>query len=471
MVSGKGTIADNLRKMTSNWKNVIAIFHYSIGHLAALKEDGTILPDTAEMKEPAVAAKNIIAIAKNSNGPVYLQADGTVIATKSYSGWGGQRTEGYVVRGLKDVVAIYTGEHEFAALSEDGFFRVYDDYRNSTYEINKDGPLFSSYKDYYNEIKNQEQKRSEDAELKNKKKEAESAAKSARREKKAGKGKGFLILLLLVAALSGGFYYIQNYVPADKLPPFVAEFVTKISSLTDQISIPKKPAATQTISTTKPEATATPVQQQNNYAVQTEEKIDFSPFINSEKYKFEYYSDDASAVIRGNLSQKERAFQPSYKQGGYYSYTFFDILIPFSDTNPLYIPRLWFFCYPAEFHNFTGVTITVDGIDYEFSDVSLPEYKKQFEKGMQEELLLIFNESNKVFLDAILKIAEEYRRNDYKGLDDFSLNIVLHGDDDVPGKLDSGFLQSFFAMMDVWEILGQGKPLNSPEGSMMRISK
>ena len=158
VVSGRGNLADNLRKMTSGWKDIIAIFPYNTWYIAALKKDGTVLPDIPEFKEPASSAKNIIAVAKNTNGPVFLQADGTVIATKSCSltGWGGKKTEGYSVSGLKNVIAVYTGKHHFAALCEDGMLREYDHYNNSLYELNKGAPIFRSYKDYWNEVKEKE---------------------------------------------------------------------------------------------------------------------------------------------------------------------------------------------------------------------------------------------------------------------------------------------------------------------------
>ena len=158
VISGEGNIADNLRKIYSGQKDILAIFPYSTWHVAALKADGTILPDIAEMKEPAMAAKNIVAIARNTHGPVFLQADGTVVATKDcIGGWGGQKTEGYPVKPLKKVVALYTGEHDVAALCEDGMFQVYDQYRDSIYALNKGEPLFRSYREYYNEIKRKEQ--------------------------------------------------------------------------------------------------------------------------------------------------------------------------------------------------------------------------------------------------------------------------------------------------------------------------
>ena len=158
VISGTGNIGDSLRNMFSGQKDILAIFPYDTWRFAALKADGTILPDIAELKEPATAAKNVVAIAKNSNGPVFLQADGTVVATRDRSGgWGGQKTEGYPVSALKNVVAVYTGPSDFAALSEDGYFRVYDDYRDSAYALNKDSPIFKSYKEYRRDIRQQEQ--------------------------------------------------------------------------------------------------------------------------------------------------------------------------------------------------------------------------------------------------------------------------------------------------------------------------
>ena len=157
VISGTGNIADNLRKVYSGQKDILAIFPYDTWHFTALKADGTILPDIAELKEPAMAAKNVVSIAKCSDGPVFLQADGTVIATKNrIGGWGGQRTEGYPVERLKNVVAVYTGQHEFAALCEDGVFRVYNNYRNEIYALNQGEPLFRSYREYYNEIRQKE---------------------------------------------------------------------------------------------------------------------------------------------------------------------------------------------------------------------------------------------------------------------------------------------------------------------------
>jgi hypothetical protein len=158
VISGSGNIPDNLRKIYSGQKDILAIFPYDLWHFAALKADGTILPDIPQLKEPSMAAKNAVAIAKNSNGPVFLQADGTVVATKEcIGGWGGQNTEGYPVKQLKNVVAIYTGKDDFAALCEDGVFQVFDKYRNSIHALNQGEPLFGSYKEYQNEIKRKEQ--------------------------------------------------------------------------------------------------------------------------------------------------------------------------------------------------------------------------------------------------------------------------------------------------------------------------
>lgn len=162
VINGAGNIPDNLRKLYSDQKDILAIFPYDTWHFAALKADGTILPDIAEMREPAIAAENIVAIAKNTNGPVFLQADGTVVATKDHSGgWGGQTKAGYPIKTLKDVVAIFTGEHEFAALCEDGIFWAYDHFRNSIYALNAGLPIFKSYRYYYNEVKKKEREEQE----------------------------------------------------------------------------------------------------------------------------------------------------------------------------------------------------------------------------------------------------------------------------------------------------------------------
>ena len=166
VVSGMGNIPDNLRKLYSGQKDILAIFPFDTWHFAALKADGTILPDIAQLKEPAMAAKNVIAIAKNSNGPVFLQADGTVVVTEDrHGGWGGQKTEGCPVTSLKNVVAIYTGEHDFATLCEDGYFRAYHQNRNEVYVLNKGEPLFRSYREHYDRIKRKEQEEEERLEM------------------------------------------------------------------------------------------------------------------------------------------------------------------------------------------------------------------------------------------------------------------------------------------------------------------
>ena len=162
VISGSGNIPDNLRKLYSGQKDILAIFDYSTWYFAALKADGTILPDIPELKEPAMAANNVVAIAKNAKGPVFLQADGTVVATKERSGgWGGQKTEGYLVKQLKNVVAIYTGEHDFAALCEDGMFQVYNKYDDEVYALNKGAPIFRSYREYVREIQKKEREEQE----------------------------------------------------------------------------------------------------------------------------------------------------------------------------------------------------------------------------------------------------------------------------------------------------------------------
>ena len=162
VISGTGNIPDELRKSFSGQKGILAIFAYDTWHFAALKEDGTILPNIAELKEPAIAAKNIVAIAKSSDGPVFLQADGTVVATKSRTGgWGGQKTEGYLIDSLKNVVAVYTGPFEFGALCEDGVFRSYSTNGDSSYELNKGAPIFQSYREYVREIKEKAREKQE----------------------------------------------------------------------------------------------------------------------------------------------------------------------------------------------------------------------------------------------------------------------------------------------------------------------
>ena len=286
----------------------------------------------------------------------------------------------------------------------------------------------------------------------------------------------FLIFLLIVALLGGGLFAVKKYVPEDKLPPFLNDILTKMSGSIDSIVtktinlIPDRNTSKTVTTSSSSNPTPIPtVNEEKRKADNTTVTIDYSPFINSDKYKFEYY-DDGYAVIRANIPQNERAFHPDYKEGGYYSHSFFDLLIANENTDPLYIPRLWIYCYPVEYHNFTGVTITVNGINYKFSEIELAEYKMRFEKAVQEELLIIFDENNKSFLNAIMKIAQDYKKNNYKGLEDFSISIVLHGDDDVTGKMDEGFLRSFFTMMDAWEILGQGNTLKTPDGSKMLIS-
>ena len=162
LVSGTGKVAENLRKQVAGWKDVIAIFPYSSWGAAALCKDGTVLPDTAEFKEPALAAKNIVAVARDPEGPVYLQADGTVVVTdKCSGGWGGQKTEGRPVKELKNVVAIYPGPNNFAALCEDGYFRVYDRRGGRVEVLNQGEPIFHSYREYVEEIRRKERAEAE----------------------------------------------------------------------------------------------------------------------------------------------------------------------------------------------------------------------------------------------------------------------------------------------------------------------
>ncbi len=178
LISGTGSIPDNLRKLYSGQKDILAIFPYDTWHFAALTKDGSILPDIAEMKEPAMKAENVVAIAKNMKGPVFLQADGTVVATKEFmGGWGGQKNEGYSVKQLENVVAVYAGRHEFAALCEDGIFQVYDDYRNSIYALNKGEPIFNSYREYSGEIL----KKGQEEQARIEKKQDEGSIRAARR--------------------------------------------------------------------------------------------------------------------------------------------------------------------------------------------------------------------------------------------------------------------------------------------------
>ena len=163
VISGTGSVADNLRMKVSGWRDVMAIFPYDTWTIAALKKDGTLLPDTEQLKEPATAAENIIAIAKEeSKGPVFLQANGTVIATRSIFGsWGGKKTEGYPVSELNNVVAIYKGKYgKIAALCEDGLIKIFR-HGDRVYALNEGDPIFKSYKEYSQKILKKEKEEQE----------------------------------------------------------------------------------------------------------------------------------------------------------------------------------------------------------------------------------------------------------------------------------------------------------------------
>lgn len=112
---------DYLYDETEGWTDIVDISASSVGSIAGLKSDGTVVVSTSEIKGVASSYSfdvsdwdDIIAISKSSTTLLGLKRDGTVVAT------GSNENKQLEVSGWSDIVAIAAGNWITIGLKSDG---------------------------------------------------------------------------------------------------------------------------------------------------------------------------------------------------------------------------------------------------------------------------------------------------------------------------------------------------------------
>ena len=201
-------------------------------------------------------------------------------------------------------------------------------------------------------------------------------------------------------------------------------------------------------------------------------KLDLSPIeAESELYTIDLSEDGEAAFIETTLTAQHRSFVHKYESTNLYSTTMFDVLVVDYGTSDNYpIIRLWVsYCADDHFQNFDSVTFTVGNKEYTFTDISDPEWQIQDEEsGYIEDVLIRFNEDNMIFLEALEEMTSG---NDatIEELDQLTVKMVLHGDEDIETTLSGGFLLDFLAIKSAWMDLNGLDYIDEASGSKLSV--
>lgn len=201
-------------------------------------------------------------------------------------------------------------------------------------------------------------------------------------------------------------------------------------------------------------------------------KLDLSPIeAESDLYTIDISEDGDAAFIETTLTAQHRSFVHKYESTALYSTTMFDVLVVDYGTSDNYpIIRLWVtYCADDSFQNFDSVTFTVGNKEYTFTDISDPDWQMQDEEsGYIEDVLIRFNEDNLIFLEALEELTSG---NDatIEELDQLSVKMVLHGDEDIEATLGGGFLLDFLAIKSAWMDLNGLDYIEEASGSKLSV--
>ncbi len=168
---------------------------------------------------------------------------------------------------------------------------------------------------------------------------------------------------------------------------------------------------------------------------------------NSEYFTLDVNADADVAFVEARLSNRDRAFDHPRAIPDDPSHTWFDILLGDYGKSTVYaIPRLWIAYCAEEYLNVASVTITVDGVDYTFTDVASEDRRGALETGgVGENLVICFGMENLTFLMALEEKVNAI--GEYEDLLATPTRMVLHGAEDVEVELPGCFLLDFFMVM------------------------
>ena len=162
---------------------------------------------------------------------------------------------------------------------------------------------------------------------------------------------------------------------------------------------------------------------------------------NKEVYTIDLNDKGTAAFIESQLSAKDRSFVHKYESSTRYSNTMFDVLIVDYDTDDAYpVFRLWISYYADDSYvNLHSASIILGDEKYTFSDIDDPDWRTKDEDGYAEQLLIKFDEETLPFLAKL----ESMLPDDADDLDDISIKMILHGDEDITVEIGRGFLMDF----------------------------
>lgn len=181
-------------------------------------------------------------------------------------------------------------------------------------------------------------------------------------------------------------------------------------------------------------------------ALADEEKVDLTPIRNSEYVEIDVDEDgDAYVEMKEDMISTEScSITHTHESDELYSYFWYDFIIPdYNGTDPYPVMRIWFSVVTADqYYDFESFTITINGKNYTFTDVSNQNwYKITSTNEYRQDLLLVFGGESIDFIIGMLDLSDTF-----ESLEDVlaaTIPIVLHGKEDIAGELHGGFILEF----------------------------
>lgn len=203
-----------------------------------------------------------------------------------------------------------------------------------------------------------------------------------------------------------------------------------------------------------------------------ESKFDFSYVKeNSSIYEISVDSDQDCAFITTTLSVSDRSFTHELDSSTRYSSFQSDILVnDYYGKTPHGIFRTWITYAADEELNITSVSFFLDDKEYIFSGIGDKKWHYQFDDGIIEQVLIIFDNSSEhvEFLSALAEVAQQAINN--LGEDDAepcSVKMVLHGTKDVTATVEDGPLLDWVTVFLAF--INSNGNLNDTSGSTLKI--
>lgn len=175
--------------------------------------------------------------------------------------------------------------------------------------------------------------------------------------------------------------------------------------------------------------------------------FDASPFTEDKTYFVTEVSEDGeSAYIQTVAKAEDRAFSTPYESDVYYSTVFPELMVTNWPEETARIPmfRIWIRYRGIRHLNIGAVSLILDGTEYRFLDVSMPDWIATKEDGTAAQdvvLVLGSDRNNAAFFAAVFASAVEYiqaQMNDAAApVPD--VKMILHGDEETETTLPAGF--------------------------------